>query len=324
MSGTATGAKRVPFPVRLSAIPHGGSIAIILALCVAGRVVTPSFLSESNLWAVLSISAVLAVASAGQTLVVISGSQGIDLSVGSIMTLSALMVSGMAGSSDAELPVAIATVAIVGLLIGLVNGLGVRFLGLYPLVVTLGVSFVVEGAALVYAQTRPPSMPAPIIDALGIGRFLGVPWAVIIGAILVLLMTVLLRYSRFGRQLYLVGSNVKAAQSAGIPVSKVLLLTYALSGLLAAMAGVLLYGFVGSVNLSIGATYTMMSIAAVVIGGCALSGGTGTFIGTVLGAIIFSLLTNFFITLGLSSALRYSTSGLVLILVLFATSRDKN
>ncbi|MFT3988907.1 ABC transporter permease [Aestuariivirga sp.] len=324
MNRTATETNWSSIPARLKTIPHVGSIAILLALCIAGRLATPNFLSEANIWAVLSISAMLAVASAGQTLVIISGNQGIDLSVGAIMTLSALMVSGMAGASNAELPAAIALVATAGTAIGLVSGLGVRFLGLYPLVVTLGVSFVVEGIALVYAQARPPSMPGSVIEALGIGRYLGVPWVVIVGAVLAVLMTLLLRFTRFGKQLYLVGSNPRAAHSAGIPVSRVLLLSYAGSGLLAAMAGVLLYGFVGSVNLSIGAPYTMMSIAAAVIGGCALSGGTGSFIGTVLGAIIFSLLTNFLITLGLSSALRYAISGLVLILVLFATSRDVN
>lgn len=320
MSATALGKLRPSLP----AIPHGGSLLIIALLCAAGWLIKPAFLSPMNIWAVLAISSLLAIASAGQTLVIVSGNQGIDLSVGSIMTLSALIVSGMAGSSNELLPMALATVLVLGTAIGLVNGVGMRFLGLYPLVVTLGVSFVVEGIALVYAQSRAPQMPGTLIENIGIGRFLGIPWLVVICAIVAVLMTVLLRYTRFGRQLYLVGSNVRAARAAGVPVTRVLLLTYAASGALAALSGVLLYGYVASANLSIGAPYTMMSIAAAVIGGAALSGGTGSFIGTMLGALIFSLLTNLLITLGLGPALRYAISGLVLILVLFATSRDAN
>ncbi|RWR15313.1 ABC transporter permease [Paenirhodobacter populi] len=306
----------------LGRIPHVGSLGIILALLILGQFVNPSFLSPMNLWAVLSVSALLAVASAGQTLVIISGNQGIDLSVGSVMTLTALIVSGMAGSSDAAVPMALAVVLGLGTLIGLANGIGARFLGLYPLVVTLGVSFVVEGLGLVYARSRPPQMPGPMIENIGIGRFLGIPWLVLIGAAVTVAMTLLLRKSRYGRQLYLVGSNIRAASAAGIPVTRVLLTTWAASGFLAAFAGVLLYGYVASANLSVGAPYTMMSIAAAVIGGTALSGGAGSFVGTVLGAVIFSLITNLLIMLGLGPALRYAISGLVLILVLFATSRD--
>ncbi|MBE2274801.1 MAG: ABC transporter permease [Rhodobacteraceae bacterium] len=306
----------------LRRIPHAGSLGMILLLLVAGRLVNPSFLSPMNLWAVLSVSALLAVASAGQTLVILSGNQGIDLSVGAIMTLTALMVSGMAGSSDEAVPLTLAVVLALGALIGLANGIGVRFLALYPLVVTLGVSFVIEGLALVYAQSQPPQMPGPLIESIGIGRFFGIPWLVVIGAVMTVLMTLLLRFTRYGRQLYLVGSNIRAAQMAGVPVTRVVLTTYAASGLLAAVAGVLLYGYVASANLSIGAPYTMMTIAATVIGGTALSGGSGSFIGTVLGAVIFSLISNLLIMLGLGPALRYAISGLVLIAVLFATSRD--
>lgn len=309
---------------RLTGIPHLAGIVIILALAAVGQAINPAFLSAMNIWAVLSVSALLAVASAGQTLVIISGNQGIDLSVGAIMTLSALIVSGMAGSSNALLPQALVVVLVTGLLIGLANGAGMRFLGLYPLVVTLGISFVVEGAALVYAQARAPQMPGSVIETIGIGRILGLPWLVVIGLVVTALMTLVLRATRYGRQLYLVGANIRAARAAGVPVTRVLLATYAAAGMLSAIAGVLLYGYVASANLSIGAPYTMMSIAATVIGGVALSGGAGSFIGTVLGAVIFSLLTNLLISFGLGPALRYAISGLVLILVLLVTSRETN
>ncbi|MCR6497406.1 ABC transporter permease [Shinella sp. CPCC 101442] len=302
--------------------PHAGSFTIIAGLALTGFVINPAFLSATNLWSVLSIAAMLSIASAGQTLVILSGNQGIDLSVGTIMTCAALLVSGIGGTSDGALAPAVAAALILGAAIGLLNGLGVQVLRLYPLIMTLGVSFAVEGLGLVYAQARAPSMPGRFIETLGVGRFWGVPWIVIVAAGLAIALTLLLRYSRYGRMLYFVGSNIRAARAAGVPTARVVIGAYMASGILSALAGVVLFGFAGSVNLSLGAPYTMMSVAAAVIGGASLSGGQGSFAGTVLGAIIFTLLTNLLITLGFSPALRYIASGLVLFAVLLATSRE--
>lgn len=307
----------------LRRVPHGTGLAIVLALAVVGACVNPAFLSASNVWSVLSIAAMLSIASAGQTLVILSGNQGIDLSVGTVMTFAALLVSGIAGTSDAGLLPASAAAVAMGALVGLVNGLGVQMLRLYPLVMTLGVAFAVDGLGLVYAQARAPSMPGRVIETLGVGRVAGVPWIVIVALVVGLAMVLMLTRSRYGRMLYLVGTNVRAARAAGVPTGRILVATYVASGVLSAIAGVILFGFAGSVNLSLGAPYTMMSVAAVVIGGASLSGGKGSFVGTVLGAIIFTLLTNLLITLGFSSALRYIASGLVLYAVLLATSREQ-
>jgi ribose transport system permease protein len=307
---------------RMKRIPHAGSIGIIAALALIGFAINPAFLSAANIWSVLSIAAMLSIASAGQTLVILSGNQGIDLSVGTIMTFAALLVSGIAGSSDAGLLPAAAAAIAMGGLVGLINGLGVQVLRLYPLIMTLGISFAVEGLGLIYAQARAPSMPGRLIETIGVGRVGGLPWIVVIAAGLLVVMTVFLRSSRYGRMLYLVGANIRAARAAGVPTARVLVGAYVASGVLSALAGVVLFGFAGSVNLSLGAPYTMMSVAAVVIGGASLSGGQGSFAGTVLGAIVFTLLTNLLITLGFSSALRYIASGLVLFAVLLATSRD--
>ncbi|SDN35461.1 ABC transporter permease [Ensifer sp. YR511] len=306
----------------LKRIPHSASLGIIGALALVGFAINPAFLSGANVWSVLSIAAMLSIASAGQTLVILSGNQGIDLSVGTIMTFAALLVSGIAGSSDAGMLPATAAAVAMGGLVGLLNGLGVQVLRLYPLIMTLGISFAVEGLGLIYAQARAPSMPGQFIETIGVGRIWGVPWVVVIAAGLLAAMTALLRHSRYGRMLYLVGTNIRAAQAAGVPAARVVIGTYVASGILSALAGVVLFGFAGSVNLSLGAPYTMMSVAAVVIGGVSLSGGNGGFAGTLLGAIIFTLLTNLLITLGFSSALRYIASGLVLFAVLLATSRD--
>ncbi|QFQ86679.1 ABC transporter permease [Paracoccus kondratievae] len=315
--------QRLSLAASLRGLPHAAPLAVIAGLCLAGAMINPGFLTQGNIVGVLAAAAMLALASAGQTLVILSGNQGYDLSVGSVMTISALLVSGIAGASDAALPQAALLALAVGALVGLLNGLGVHFLKLYPLIVTLGVSFAVEGIGLVYAQTRAPSLPGSVLETLGVGSIMGLPWVVVMALLVALGLTLMLRRSRFGQMLYMVGANTRAARAAGVPVARILIGTYLLSGLLSAFAGILLYGFAGSVNLSLGAPYTMMSVTAVVIGGASLAGGRGSYIGTCLGALIFAVLTNLLISFGFGVALRYVVSGLVLLVVLSVTSREK-
>jgi len=147
---------------------------------------------------------------------------------------------------------------------------------------------------------------------------------VITAAITGLIMSAVLRSSRFGQRLYLVGTNPRAARLSGIPVTQVYLKSYVLAALLSGFAGVLLFGFAGSANLSVGDPYTLLSIAAAVIGGTALTGGRGTVLGSYLGAIVFTVLSNLLIVLGMTTAVRQVVSGIVLIAILAVTARERD
>jgi len=302
------------------------SLALIAALilCAIGAFLSPTFLTFSNLWSVLAITSMLTIASAGQTLIILSGNQGIDLSVGAVMTLTALMASSLTGGSDFNLIYAVAAALAIGATVGLINFIGVYLVGLYPIVMTLGTSFAVMGLAFLYVQAQGPSQPSSLLVELGVGRIGQVPWMVVLGAVVVGLISFVLHFTRYGTKLYLIGTSHRAARAAGLPVARLLSLTYMTAGALSGFAGVILYGFAGSVNLSIGQPYMLMSIAAAVIGGVTLSGGRGTYIGTAIGALVFTLLTNLLITAGLSTALRDIFSGLVLIAVLATTSREND
>jgi ribose transport system permease protein len=297
--------------------------AIIVVLFALGAAISPNFLSPTNVWGILSVASLLAIASAGQTIVIVSGSQGIDLSVGPVMTLAALMVSGLSASLDQNLPFAVLAVVLVCTLVGALNFVGVYIVGVYPLIMTLGMGFVLAGGAFVYAQDHGPSLPPQLLLTAGGSKLGPVPWLVVIAVAVFLVLGAVLRWTRYGRQLYLVGANPRAARRSGIPVARVYLLSYVLSSLLAGLGGILLFGFAGSVNLSIGQPYTLMSIAAAVIGGAALTGGRGMISGSMLGAIVFTVLSNLLIVLGFGTASRQMLSGVILVLILALTAREK-
>ncbi len=309
-------------------IGHEAATSVLLPLLVtaamlaAGSVIAPSFASGANLWALLSTASMLGVVSAGQTVVIISGRQGIDLSVGPVITLAALVTAGTCAGSDAGLPLAIGAVAALCCIVGAVNFVGIYVVGIYPLIMTLGMAFVVTGGSLVYAQARGPSSAPPILLAVGGGRIGPVPWLVVVGAAVLIAATALVSRTRFGRRLFLTGANARAARLSGIPVARVYLTAYVVCSLLAGLTGVLVFGFAGSVNLSIGEPYTLMSIAAAVIGGTLLTGGRGSIHGAFLGAIVFVVLTNLLIVCGLGNPARQVLSGVVLIVILALTARE--
>lgn len=297
-------------------------LAIIVVLLGLGARISPGFVSLSNIMALLSAASILAVASAGQTIVIISGNQGLDLSIGPLMTLSALLASGIGASTDANLPFALIAIVAACATVGVANFVGTFYVGIYPLIMTLGMGFVVQGGSLVYIQARGSSVPAPLILEVGGGKIAGVPILVIVVAAIFALLTLLMNTTRFGRRIYLVGSNSRAARLSGTPVARVSCAAYVLSSLLAGVGGVLIFGYAGNVNLSIGDPYTLLSIAAAVVGGTSLAGGRGSVVGSLLGAVIFIILTNMLVVLGLSQALRYVLTGLLLIVILAATARE--
>ncbi len=322
---TTSAAEKADFRAIIGAIRDNtlvlpaASIVILLALAF---VVAPGFLSGSNLWSLLSITAILAIASFGQTIVILAGGQGIDLSIGALMTLSALFVSSIAGSVDANLPMAFLAVFVVCVAVGTLNFAGIFYVGIYPLIMTLGMAFVISGLVLLYAQAKGAALPSPLMLFLGSGKIGPAPLLVIICAAVLGVLTILLKLTNFGKYLYLVGANRRAAHLSGTPVALVCWLSYVISSVLAGLAGALLFGYAGATNLTLGDPYSLLSIAAAVVGGTALSGGQGSLFGSLLGAVIFIVLTNLLVALGLSPALRDVATGILLLAILSLTARD--
>lgn len=297
---------------------------LAVALFLLGQILSPGFLSGPQILNVLRISSFLGIVAAGQTLVIIAGSEGIDLSVGATMSLAAVMTAHITLAQDSLLMQALIVVLAVGLLLGAINGLGIAYLRIPPLVMTLGMSGVIQGLTLVYTQGQPKGRAAPLLNKIVVKPWiLGIPGILIIWLIIALAVGLLLHRTSFGRRLYAVGSNRNAAALSGVNTERILVSAYALSGMFAALAGYLFVGYTTTVFLDIGGDYVLRSVAAVVVGGTSLAGGTGSYAGSVAGSIVLTVLAAILTTLRMGAAGRQVVHGIVLILLLAAYGRQR-
>ncbi len=274
---------------------------------------------------ILRLSVFLGVIAAGQTLVIISGAEGIDLSSGAIVTLTAIITySIVKGQNDNVLP-ALLVVLVVGAAIGFINGIGVTFLKISPLVMTLGMSGVVSGLILVVTQGNVSGAIAPIMTQL-IARpvFLGIPGAIVIWVLFGLLMWLLLERTTFGKQLFAIGTNRTTARLSGVNVTGMVLGTYALAGLLAGLGGFLVVGNTGVVHIRIGDPFLFPSIAAVAVGGTLLSGGKGSYWGTMAGALVLTLITSLLTTMQMPESVRRMVLGATLLIMISLYGRQRS
>lgn len=291
-------------------------------LLIFGNILSPGYASWANVNAIFASAAVLAAASMGQTMVMVSGDFGIDLSIGQVMSLTAVLSFVLMNNSNARIPLAILVSLGIGAALGALNGAGVALLGLPALVMTLGTMTVAQGLTFAYTQGGSPTGDtAPWMLSVGLNSIGRIRWIAIGVLAWILLVQLALRKSRYGRMLYLLGSNRNAALLAGVPVRRYVFLTYTLSGLLSGFAGFVLLSFAGTANLDLGGSYLLPTIAAAVIGGTSLSGGEGTLVRTAIGAVTYSMLSTVLIAAGWNVALQEVVSGLLLLLLLLFNAR---
>lgn len=267
------------------------------------------FLTGRQVSTQLLFAAILGLMAAGQTLVMLTG--GIDLSVATTATTGAFAVSRFGADGSAK---AIAIAIGLGLGIGLVNGLGIAIFRVHPLIMTLGVSTVSIGLLTIYSQKRFVALVPNFVNELGSGRFWTyVPYDLLLWVPIAAVIILGLRYSGFGRMLYAVGDNEVACRLAGVRVWMVLLAVYPLCGALSALAGVLLVGFNDAADLTIAAPFLLPSVAAVVIGGTSIFGGYGGYSGTILGALILTVLDSLLTILDAAVAVKQMLYGLIIL-----------
>jgi len=271
--------------------------------------VTPTWLSNTVLFA-----APLGVLAAGQTLVLLTG--GIDLSVASVATGAAYLLTTNVASMGSTTALVLALGF--GVVVGLLNGVGVAVLRVQPLVMTLGSGLMVGGIMIVYSQQMLASQPQvpDFIQALGSGKLRGVipidlfPWLILAAA-----MIFGLRGTGFGRLLYAVGDNREACHLAGIRVWRVILLDYVLCSFLAAVAGLILVGSTKAADLGLAEVYLLPSIAAVIIGGTSIFGGRGGYAGSIVGALMLTVLTSLLTLLDVSEPIKQILYGAIILVL---------
>jgi ribose transport system permease protein len=293
-----------------------GAFLVAALLQGAGTILIDGYSQEFAIRSMLTLSSLLAVASAGQTLVVILG--GIDLSVPFVIGFANVVAAQLYGSGVA-FPLVCAIVGVLAAAIGAINGVLSAWLRVHPLILTLGVGTAVQGAVLLWTAGFPAgAAPDGLTNFVSIGAqawVLPVPWVVPATVGLLAALSLLLARTPFGRRLYALGSNPVAARYALIGPVRMWTITYALSAVFAAAAGVLLLGFTGSAYADVGQPYLFQSIAAVVIGGTALTGGQGGYLGTVAGALVLTEINTLLIGLGLEPSLVQAALGAVIILL---------
>ncbi len=273
---------------------------------------------------IIRLSVFLGIIAAGQTLVILSGNEGIDLSVGAVVTLAAILVYVICNGRDQMVLPALGVALAVGAGIGLLNGVGVVFLQIAPLVMTLGMSGVITGLILVAQHGNVSGAVAPIMTRV-IARPLvfGIPGAIIIWIIFGVLMWLLLERTAFGKNLFAIGVNRVTARLSGIDVTGMALASYTLGGLLAGLGGFLVVGNTGVVFINLGNAYLFPSIAAVAVGGTLLSGGKGSYWGTMAGALVLTLITSLLTTMQMPDSVRRMVLGGTLLVLISIYGRQR-
>jgi ribose transport system permease protein len=288
-----------------------GVLGLIGAVYLVGAVVSDRFLSLNNLLNVFEQTTDLALVSMGQTLTILSG--GIDVSVGSLISLTSCLTSGLINNNpDHVIPVVMAVLAL-GTLIGLVNAGLVIALRVHPLIVTLGMGAILQGVTLLYALGPVGRVPRGF-SFLAYGRIYGLPLGATIAVLLCLLIALLLRYLPLGRQIYALGDEANSARLVGLRRTRILMLVYGCSGFCCAATGLYLAARFGAGQPYTGVNYTLASITPVVLGGTVLSGGKGGVIGTLLGAFLIALLNNLLNFMDVSKHYQLVAQALIIIL----------
>ncbi|EKF42143.1 monosaccharide-transporting ATPase [Nitratireductor indicus C115] len=304
--------------------PLAIALLLIAVLLVLGEQLSPGFASMQQILRLLIVAALLGIVAAGQNLVILGGREGIDLSVGGIISLSAIIAGNLMNGADAGIPLAIAGCIVAGAFFGLLNGLGVTLLRIPPLVMTLGMLGVLQGLLVVIRNGIPSGRAAPVLSQFVTQPVLfGLPGIIWLWIAVGLLMAFLLRRTVFGQRIYAIGSNEHAAIMAGVPAARIRILLFVLSGVFAAIAGICLLGYSGSSFANVGEQYMLPSIIAVVFGGTSLAGGKGGYTGTMAGAVMLVVLQSILTTINIEESGRQMIFGATLLVLMLFYGRGR-
>lgn len=302
---------------------HAFTIFAIVALLIFGNALSPGFASTAGIVSTLALASVLAIASIGQTLIIISGNAGLDLSIDAMISMGAIMGAIFAGADGSNPGGALFGLILLGGCIGGINGVIIHYVKVPPFVLTMAMATVVRGAVVAYTGGSPSGRAPDLLLEISTGNIFGsFRWLIVIGIIATIAITLLLTKTKYGRGLFLVGTNRNTALLSGINIASTVIITYMMAGIFNTLSGFLLLGVVGSATINIGDGYTLMTIASVVIGGTALSGGKGSFVGSVLGAILMILLSSVLIAVNIPQGMRTFIQGVILLVIIALYTRD--
>jgi len=293
--------------------------AISFALIVASRALGPNFGSLAQMKAILVISSFLMVVAFGQQMVILLG--GLDLSIASMMTLGGVLAFKWIGASDAAVVWGVPAILLITAALGALSGIGVSVVKIPPFIMTLAMGVILYGVTLGFTQGTPTGQPSAALSALFANTSAGTPILYLM-VVAVAAGCFLQMRTGFGRKLYALGTNPTAAYVAALPVHRLTIAAYAISGASAGLAGILMLGYVRGVTLTLGQSYLLPSVAAVVIGGTSIVGGRGLYLGAAAGAILLTTLSTIVASLGIAQGWRTIVYGVVIFVALVLLRDD--
>ena len=300
------------------------SLIGLIVFSVIVAFINSRFMTTSNILNILRQTSINAVIATGMTFVILTG--GIDLSVGSILGFSGA-VAAMMLASGVDSIIAIPVALIVGLVVGALNGVLISKGKLQPFIVTLATMTMLRGATLVFTDGKPIGTGfeanSKLFAWFGNGYVLGIPVPIIVIIVTFLVALFVLTQTKIGRYVYALGGNEEATKLSGISTDKVKIFVYAISGMMAALAGIIITSRLSSAQPTAGSGYELDAIAAVVLGGTSLAGGTGTIVGTMIGALIIGVLNNALNLMDVSSYFQMLAKGSVILLAVLLNKKNK-
>lgn len=295
------------------------SLVGLLLLCIIISIITPRFLNLNNILNVLTQVSVNAIIALGMSFVILTG--GIDLSVGSILAITGAIAATLVKGTN-SIFIALLAALILGGLIGAANGAVVAKGKIQPFIVTLAAMTIFRGVTYVYTNGTPISGLGKNFTFIGNSRVLGIPFPVIITLIIFIIAWYLINETRFGRYTYALGGNEDSTRLSGINTDRIKILVYMISGIAAALSGIIVTSRIGSASPNAGTGYELDAIAAVVLGGTSLSGGEGTITGTIIGAMIIGVLNNGLNLMNVSPFYQSIVKGLVILLAVLLDKKN--
>ncbi len=288
-----------------------GLLIVFGIICLIISLITPQFLTISNLTIIVTQVSINALLAFGVTFVIITG--GIDLSLGSIVAVSGVTSAMLAHPDSYPVLIPIIMGLLAGLLMGAFNGFIITKSKIAPFIVTLGTMTIGRGLALILSDGRPVSNLSDSFNYLGSGTVLGIPVLILIFILVFALCSIILSKTILGRYIYAIGGNEQAARASGINIDRVKLSVYSISGLLAGLAGILLASRITTGQPNAGAGFELDAIAAVVIGGTSTAGGRGTMAGTLIGVLLIGVINNGLDLLNVTSYYQQVVMGIIII-----------
>lgn len=295
---------------------------VLVSVLIIASIMSPGYLKITHIASMLRIASFLGLVCIGQNLVMLTGS--IDMSVAAVITLGNILGAQVLMGKDANILTALLIVIVAGLAVGICISFGVSKLNIPAFIMTLGMSSIVEGFAMVYTGGAPKGSTSPALTRMTSSNMVGVfsgtavLWLVIAAGFILFM-----RYTKFGRNVYAVGANPVAAKFSGINVRMTKAAIFIIAAVIYALVGFLLVGYTGTTYLEVGDTYHPNNVAAVIIGGTSVKGGKGGYFGTIAGVLLMVILTDFLTVLNVQESLRQVIQGVILILLIVLYAKDK-